>query len=70
MRYAHIENNIVANVSVWEFEPEPFDDYGRLLVASEEANIGWSYDGVTFFAPAFEPDINDVPGNLHEKTQP
>jgi hypothetical protein len=45
MRYAVIENNTVVNVVLAD---EPL---AGNWMQSDEANIGWSYDGTSFIAP-------------------
>lgn len=64
MRYAHIADGVVQNVSIWADVAPATDEQGRVLVACGDAGIGWSYDGSTFSPPAFEPDPTDTPGIL------
>lgn len=52
MRYAIIEGGIVANV----IEAEPgFILPGAVLVASDVAGPGWTYDGLAFYPPVPPP---------------
>ena len=64
MRYAHIADGMVVNVSVWASTAPSHDEQGRALVECADAGIGWTYDGSTFAPPPFEADPNDVPGIL------
>lgn len=43
MRYAIVKDGVVVNVILWDGE----DDYAPdgLAVQSDEAGIGWTYDG-------------------------
>lgn len=64
MRYAHIADGIIVNVSVWTQTPPETDEHGHALVEADQADIGWSWDGTSFSPPPFEPDPNDSPGVL------
>jgi hypothetical protein len=45
MKYAVIENGVVANVALAE------QSLGPNWIASDTARVGWTYDGATFTAP-------------------
>lgn len=61
MRYAHISDGVVVNISVWSDSAPATDEQGRTLIACGDAGIGWTYDGSQFTPPPFEPDPNDSP---------
>ena len=58
MRYAHVKNGQVVNVSFWTTTPAaPTDDFGAELVLLPEGSLvgpGWTYDGEDFAPPAPE----------------
>ena len=56
MKYAHIENGIVTNISNWDGETEYNPGEGITLIqADENAYIGGEYNG-SFVARPVEPD--------------
>ena len=64
MKYAHIENGIVTNISNWDGETEYNPGEGITLIqADENAWIGGEYNG-SFVArppaPAYEPTAEEI----------
>ena len=56
MKYAHIENGIVINISNWDGETEYNPGEGITLIqADENAYVGGEYNG-SFVARPVEPD--------------
>ena len=57
MKYAHIENGIVTNISNWDGETEYNPGEGITLIqADENAYVGGEYNG-SFVARPVEPDV-------------
>ena len=56
MKYAHIENGVVTNISNWDGETEYNPGEGITLIqADENAYVGGEYNG-SFVARPVEPD--------------
>lgn len=58
MTYAIIRNNIVENIIVWDGVSPYTPPEGTILVQTDTAGIGWTYDSATGeFTPPAEPAI-------------
>jgi hypothetical protein len=51
MRYAVIEDGIVVNVIIWDGATEWSPPEGQQVVPSNEAGVGYRYDGAMFHSP-------------------
>jgi hypothetical protein len=60
MNYVQVRDELVVNRAVFE-EPMPQDwpEY-ETWHQSDEAQIGWSYDGTTFSPPMVTPSFSDT----------
>ena len=62
-KYAHVENGIVTNISLWdgvcEFNP---GENATMVLADENSRIGGTYDGAFHFVepPVPEPTAEEV----------
>lgn len=62
MIYAVIKNGIVENVIIWDGETSYAPPDGFVLVKTETAGIGWSYDSETgVFTRPIDPAIEALP---------
>ena len=58
MRYALIQNGIVANIVEWDGEGDLFDDYETVNVNDMRCGVGWVYQNGKCIAP---PDDSVLP---------
>lgn len=61
MNYVIVENNVVVNRVV--SDTALFDSW----IQNEEAQIGWTFDGVNFIAPPSEPESPALPTPTKEQ---
>ena len=62
-RYAHVENGVVTNVSIWDGETNYNPPDGvTMVLANENTRIGGTYDGAFHFVepPIPEPTAEQV----------
>lgn len=55
MRYAVVQSNLVVNIVEWDgvtLWVPPAGQFAVLIPAGSGADIGWTYDGASFFPPA------------------
>lgn len=64
MRYAVVRDNVVENVVEWDGESDWIAPEGTVLVQSEEASPGNSYDGKTFTPAAPVDPVPEPPTPL------
>jgi len=62
MLYVRIDKGMVSDRVVFDGEmPEGWVGEGETWVASDDAHIGWTYDGKAFTPPPREPDPEPEP---------
>jgi hypothetical protein len=61
-RYAHVENGVVTNVSMWDGETSYNPPAGvTMILADESTRIGGTYDGEFHYVePDPEPTVEEV----------
>lgn len=54
--YAIVKNNVVEGVIVWDGVSEWTPPEGTIIIETESAGIGWSWDGNSFQRPPEEAE--------------